>query len=150
MRAITTIALLLICAMASMTTFAQSTASEDVNDPTTKENITQQDVDKADQTEVQKAPEKVVYKPHTNSKLEQEKGASSTSDQPYINYKGIKDPVEAKKAWAADHPEIYDKANSKLPYYRYKGIENLDEAKEAWIKDHPEEYKKSTAPIKTR
>ena len=49
----------------------------------------------------------------TNTLFSQENTNSSseirmvnTNDLPYLNYKGIKDLDEAKKAWITDHPEL--------------------------------------------
>jgi len=87
----------------------------------------------------------------------------------YVNYKGIANKNEAKKAWLKDHPEEAAKATlqevstvatvppqqrqtiasskeikkqdySMLPYFNYKGITNLEEAKMLWVKENPESY----------
>lgn len=152
MKVITTITLLLACTVASINVFAQNKVTEDTNNPNVKVSTTKSKVKKANiqvsdqskQPASAKSQNNIVYKPLKNSNSEKNNKANN---KPYFNYKGIQDPVEAKKAWVADHPERYDKS-SQLPYYRYKGIENLDEAKRAWVKDHPEEYKKSNTPAK--
>ncbi len=139
MKVISTIAMLLVCAMASVSVFAQdaNNAAEDVNNPNAKVQ------DKANTKANQKADAE-RYNSLRNADTEKATSNDATVGQPYHNYKGIQDSDKAKRAWIKDNPEKYaEMQGEKLPpYYNYKGIEDIDKAKEAWVKDHPEEYNK--------
>lgn len=148
MKVISTIALLAVFAFTSLNTFAQNGASEDVNDPNITQTAPKSEIVKTKEPvkEVKPVPTRGVQKSLSATEVEQKKkgSANANSDLPYLNYKGIANQDEAKKAWIADHPKEYSAMQGEKvqPYHNYKGIKDLDKAKEAWVKDHPEEYKK--------
>lgn len=132
MRVIITIAALLVCTMANVAAFAQST------------NVTSENARVQDKVASQKAND-TRYNSLKSSGSEKGSNADmETSDVPYHNYNGIQDNTEAKKAWVKDHPEKYAALQGKKlpPYYNYKGIEDIDKAKKAWVVDHPKEFEK--------
>lgn len=48
---------------------------------------------------------------------------TATGKLPYLNYKGESDPVRAKAAWMADHPELYQHPSSNnLPETHYLSL----------------------------
>ncbi len=78
-----------------------------------------------------------------NTKTQTVTKIEKTGTPDYINYKGIENIDEAKKAWFLDHPEEISGLTERgsQPYLNYKGIKNPKEALKVWKAENQEAAK---------